>query len=156
MIRDLSGDGIPELLIGAAVGEEFEIAAGTVIYALFTIADNQVHLTLEGFRRNAYSILEDGSIFNQGSGGAAYRIFGLYDLTADGTGLICRDYWFTHEKDGNLHDIRCWHNTMGERDPAVSEELSLTRDEFWTKEEELAKQRKVLELTTFAEYGGVS
>ena len=155
MIRDLSGDGIPELLIGSTAGEEYDVTAGTMIYALFTAADGQAKLTLEGASRNAYCILEYGSIFNQGSGGAVYHIFGLYDLTADGTALTCRDYWFTHEKDGNFEDIRCWHNTVGEMDPAVSEELSMTLDEFWAKEEELAKQRKVLDLTTFAEYGGV-
>ncbi|MBR3997584.1 MAG: hypothetical protein IKI93_04490, partial [Clostridia bacterium] len=155
MIRDLSGDGVPELLIGSAAGEEYDAVAGTMIYALFTISDGQPKLTLEGAYRNAYCILEDGSIFNQGSGGAIYSIFGLYDLTADGTALTCRDYWFTHEKDGNFEDIRCWHNTTGEMDPAVSEELSMTLDEFWAKEEELAMQRKVLDLITFAEYGGV-
>lgn len=155
MIRDLSGDGIPELLIGSTAGDGYDVVSGTMIYALFTAADGQVHLTLEGAYRNAYCILEDGSIFNQGSGGAIYSIFGLYDLTADGTALTCRDCWFTHEKDGNFEDIRCWHNTTGEMDPAVSEELSMTLDELWAKEEELAKQRKVLDLTTFAEYGGV-
>jgi len=155
MIRDLSGDGVPELLIGSTAGEEYDVAAGSMIYALFTAADGQVKLTLEGAYRNAYCILEDGSIFNQGSGGAIYSIFGLYDLTADGTALTCRDYWFTHEKDGNFEDIRCWHNTTGEIDPAISEELSITLDEFFAKEEELAKQRKVLDLITFAEYGGV-
>ena len=154
-IRDLSGDGIPELLIGSTAGEEYDVVAGTMIYALFTVADNQVHLTLEGFHRSAYCLLEDGSIFHQGSGGAAYRIFGLYDLTTDGTALTCRDYWFTHEKDGNFEDIRCWHNTTGEMDPAVSEELSVTLDEFWEMEEALAKQRLVLDLTTIAAYGGV-
>jgi len=155
MIRDLSGDGVPELLIGSAAGEEYDVVAGTMIYALFTAVDCQAKLTLEGAFRNAYCILEDGSIFNQGSGGAAYHIFGLYDLTVDGTALTCRDYWFTHEKDGNFEDIRRWYNTVGEMDPAVSEELSMTLDEFFAKEEELAKQRKVLDLTTFAEYGGL-
>ena len=155
MIDDLSGDGVPELLIGSTAGEEYEVAAGTMIYALFTAADGQAKLTLEGAYRNAYCILEDGSIFNQGSGGAAYHIFGLYNLSEDGTALTCRDCWFTHEKDGNFEDIRCWHNTVGEMDPAVSEELSMPLDEFWEMEEKLAKQRKVLDLTTFAEYGGV-
>ena len=139
MIRDISGDGIPELLIGSTAGEEYDVAAGTMIYALFTIADNQVYQTLEGFYRSAYCLLEDGSILHQGSGGAIYHIFGLYDLTKDGTALICRDYWFTHEKDGNFEDIRCWHNTTGEMDPDVSEELSVTLDEFWEMEEALAK-----------------
>ena len=146
-VTDLSGDGIPELLIGS-------LGSG-MVYAIFTISDGVPKLVLEGWYRNSYYILQDGSIFNQGSGGAAYHIFGLYNLSEDGTALTCRDYWFTHEKDGNFEDIRCWHNTVGEMNTAVSEELAMTLDEFWAKEAELAEQLKVLDLTTFAEYGGV-
>ena len=155
MIDDLSGDGVPELLIGSTAGEEYDVTAGTMIYALFTAADGQTKLTLEGAYRNAYCILEDGSIFNQGSGGAAYHIFGLYNLSEDGTALTCRDCWFTHEKDGNFEDIRCWHNTVGEMDPAVSEELAMTLDEFWEMEVDLMDSTVTLDVTTFGEYGGV-
>jgi hypothetical protein len=142
-VTDLSGDGIPELLIGS-------LGSG-MVYAIFTVSDGAPKMALEGWYRNAYYILQDGSIFNQGSGGAAYHIFGLYDLSGDGTALTCRDYWFTHEKDGNFEDIRCWHNSTGDMDPAVSEELPMTLDEFFAKEEELANQQKVLDLTTFSE-----
>ena len=155
MIRDLSGDGIPELLIGSTAGEEYDIAAGTMIYALYTVADGQPHLTLEGAYRNAYHLQKDGSIFNHGSGGAIYAIYGIFDLTQDGTALSCRDYWFTHEKDGNFEDIRCYHNKTGEMNPDVSEELSISLDEFYEKSDALAVERQVLDLITFAEYGNV-
>ncbi len=155
MIRDLSGDGVPELLIGSTAGEEYDIAAGTMIYALYTVADGQAHLTLEGAYRNAYHLQKDGSIFNRGSGGAIYSVYGLFDLTQDGTALSCRNYWFTHEKDGNFEDIRCYHNKTGEMNPDVSEELSISLDEFYEKSDALAGERQVLDLITFAEYGNV-
>jgi hypothetical protein len=143
-IADYSGDRIPELLIG-------DVNNG-MIYALYTVKDDQVHLTLEGAYRNAYYLLEDGSIFQQASGGAIYSIFGLYDLSADGSETICRDYWFTHEKDGDYEDIRCWHNTVGDMDIAVSEELAMTLEEFWAMEEKYADKIIVPKLIPFAEW----
>ena len=146
-VKDVSGDGVPELLVGSA--------GSGMIFAIYTVSGGTVRLVLDGWFRNAYYLLDDGSIFNQGSAGAAYSIFGLYDLSADGTVLSCRDYWFTHEKDGNFEDIRCWHNTAGEMDTGVSEELSMTLDDFWAKEENLLGQRKTLELITFGQYDGL-
>ena len=154
MLLDLSGDSIPELVIGSVTEEEYE-GYGTAIYAVYTIADNQPRFVLDGFYRNIYYLLEDGSIFNQGSAGAAYSIFGIYALSENGQELFCRDYWFTHEKEGNYEDIRCWHNTVGEMDTAISEELDMTLDAFWEMEGELMEQITALELTSFGAYGGL-
>ena len=146
-VTDLSGDGIPELLIGS-------LGSG-MVYAIFSVSDGAPKPVLEGWYRNAYYLLQDGSIFNQGSGGAAYHIFGLYDLTADGTALTCRDCWFTHEKDGDFSNIVCWYNTSGVMDITVSEELPMTLDEFWEKENAFAEQILLPELTAFGVYGGL-
>ena len=147
IMQDFSGDGIPELLIGAE--------DNCMVYALYTIADGAVQLLAEGTYRNMYYLTEDGLFLNQGSGGAIYSIIGTYELKAGESALTCRDYWFTHEKDGNFEDVRCWHNTTGEMDPAVSEELAMTLDEFWAMEMDLFDHAVTLDLTTFAEYGGV-
>lgn len=146
-VTDLSGDGIPELLIGS-------LGSG-MLFAVFTVSDGAPKLVLEGWYRNAYYLLQDGSIYNRGSGGAAYTILGIYDISEDGTALTCRDCWFTHEKDGNFEDIRCWHNTTGEMDPAVSEELPMTLDEFWEMESAFAEQVVIPNMTAFGEYGGL-
>jgi len=154
VIRDLSGDGVPELLIGS-VEEKATEGDRTAIYAIYTIADDREKFVLDGTYRNMYYLCENGSLFNQGSAGAAYSIFGLYDLTKDGQSLLCRDFYFTHEKDGNFDNIRCWHNTVGEMNPAVSVELDITLDEFWEMEEKLSEQTVTIEMTSFGEYGGV-
>ena len=147
IVQDFSGDGIPELLIGAE--------NNGMIYALYTIADDAVHLLAEGTYRNMYYLTADGLFLNQGSGGAIYSIIGTYELEANGSTLTCRDFWFTHEKDGNFEDIRCWHNTTGEMNPAVSEELAMTLDEFWEMEVDLTDSTVTLDVTTFGEYGGL-
>ena len=154
MFRDLSGDGIPELVIGSVADRAYE-GYRTMLYALYTIAEGQPQFVLEGAYRNAYYLMDEGTIFNRGSAGAAYSIFGLYNLSADGKTLVCRDYWFTHEKDDNYEDIRCWYNTTGEMDPAVSEELSMTLDKFWAEEQALADKTIILDMTTFGKYGGL-
>jgi len=146
ILQDFSGDGIPELLIGAE--------NNGMIYALYTIADDAVHLLAEGTYRNMYYLTEDGLFLNQGSGGAIYSIIGTYELKAGESTLTCRDFWFTHEMDGSYEDIRCWHNTTGEMDPAVSEELAMTLDEFWEMEMDLLDKCVRLDVTTFGEYGG--
>ena len=126
-----------------------------MIYALYTCADGQPQFVLEGAYRNAYYLMDDGAIFNQGSAGAAYSIFGMYDLSADGKKTVCRNYWFTHEKNEDYSEIYCWYNTVGEMDITVSEELAMTPDDLWEMEEELCKRIVVLDLTSFGEYGGV-
>ena len=153
-LRDLSGDGIPELVIGSVTDEAYE-GYRTMIYALYTCADGQPQFVLEGAYRNAYYLMDDGAIFNQGSASAATSISAIYEFSESGQELLCRDYWFTYEKDGNYNDIRCWHNTVGEMNTDVSEELDMTFDEFWTMEEKLLEQAVVLDLTSFGEYGGV-
>ena len=153
-ICDLSGDSVPELLIGSVAEEAYE-GYSTAVYAIYTIAEHQPLFVLDGVYRNIYYLLEDGSIFNQGSASAATSISGIYELSENGQELLCRDYWFTNEKDGNYNDIRCWHNTVGEMNTEVSEELNMTFEEFWVMEENFLEQAVVLNLTTFGEYGGL-
>ena len=146
-VTDISGDGIPELLIGS-------LSSG-MVFAIFTVSDGAPKLVLEGWYRNAYYLLQDGSIFNRGSGGAAYTVLGIYDIAGDGSSLVCRDCWFTHEKDGNPENIVCWHNTAGVMDITVSEELKMTPDELWKKASSFAEQVVIPKLTVFGEYGGL-
>ncbi len=147
-ISDFSGDGIPELVIGSV--------SNGMIYALFGIADGGTRLLLEGAYRNMYFFLDDGMILNQGSAGAIYSILGILDWSDDGAALNIAEYWYTHEKDGNFDDICCYYNTTGEMDPTISEELVMTVDEFIVMQESVLSRVTVPELTSFAQYGGVS
>ena len=71
-LKDLDGNGIPELLVGSPDSEYY---AGKVIYDLFTLRDGApVRLATSG-ERTVYKLLSDGSIFYSGSGGAAYSVF---------------------------------------------------------------------------------
>lgn len=153
-VRDVSGDGKPELLIGVVPDPE-ETEYTNEIFALYTLVDGEPKCVLEGWHRNLWTFLEDGGLLNQGSGGAAYTICGTYDLSADGSELICRDYYFTEEKGETLENIAVWHNTTAEWGKEHAEQMDLTPDEFWDEIVEPLYAKTVdTELTPFAEYMG--
>lgn len=148
-VKDITSDGIPELIIGFIPGQE---ESSKDIRALYTLDGSKPKLVFYGASRNLYSPLGGGRFMNSGSGGAAYAVFGTYALSADGKDLVCEDFWFTHEKDGDFSDIRCYHNTSGEWDVSVSEETEMTSEEFSEKEKSIAGKTVGIELVPFSEY----
>ncbi len=151
-IEDLSGDGIPELIIGAVMELEGNTGTGSDIYAVYACPDGMPRCSFEGWARNRFYSMEDGRFFNIGSAGAAYTIFGTYTLSPDGTSLVCQDYYFTYEKDESFTEIGFYHNTDGVWDPALSEELELSDDAFWALETELESQVRPMTFTPFSAY----
>lgn len=147
-ILDISGDGIPELLIGDR-GTEPQ----TSLYAVYTCKDDAPRLCLEGWARNRYYLLEDGNILNEGSSGAMYSIWGTYAISQDGTQLTCLDYFFTHERGDNFEDITVYHNLTGEWDVDKSEEIPMELEQFWRMQADAEAQICEIPLLPFSEYG---
>ena len=147
LVRDLSGDGVPELVIGSVEQGEDGKFRGSQIYALYTLKNGKPHLTQEGTFRNAFALMDNGQFFHHGSGGAMYSIFGVFALTQDGTSLVCQDYWFTHEKNRTTWELGFYHNSSGQMDTAVSEEVSETT--FMEQTEKLSQQRRDYEFSVF-------
>ena len=151
-IRDISGDDVPELLIGWIDEQDDTGSYGNIIYTVYSIVDGQPTCVLEGWARNAYYWLGEGRFLNVGSGGAAYSIFGTYHLAEDGSELICEDYYFTHEKDENFEKIGAFHNNTGEWGIEYAEELEISMEEFWNIEQELEAGVQMMKLTPFSEF----
>ena len=147
LVRDLSGDGVPELVIGSVEQGEDGKFRGSQIYALYTLKNGKPHLTQEGTFRNAFALMDNGQFFHHGSGGAMYSIFGVFALTQDGTSLVCQNYWFTHEKNRTTWELGFYHNSSGQMDTAVSEEVSETT--FMEQTEKLSQQRRDYEFSVF-------
>lgn len=148
-IRDISGDGIPELVIG---GIADSACYGSEIYAVYTAVNGVPVLTLEGWSRNRCRYLGDGEFLSQGSGGAMYTMLGTYTLSPDGRTLLCGDFYFTFEKDESFTEIGYYHNTSGAWDKAVSEELDISPEAFWAIAEALEEQIQPIELIPFSRY----
>lgn len=147
-IKDISGDGIPELLVGVVDDSHLD----KEIYAVYTCQNDTPVCTFSGWSRNSYTSMGDGRFFYHGSNGAMYSIFGTYTISPDGTSLICEDYYFTYEKDESFSEIGFYHNTTEAWDKDASEELDISEEEFWSIEEDLRKQTESVPMTPFSAY----
>lgn len=145
-LADLSGDGVPELLIG-------DVADGAnLLYSGYACKDGALVCFLEGWARNRYQWLGDGRFYNAGSGGAAYSAFGTFRLAPDGTELVCEDFYFTDDKPDGGTGVTSYHNTTGAWDSASSDSTGLSDEQFWALSDEYEAQCLHMELTPFSEY----
>lgn len=142
--KDINGDNVPEFIVGFID----EGNKGSEILALYTVKDEKPVFVFESITRSAYFLMNDGNLFYQGADGAARSIFASYKLSD--AELICNDYWFTYEKDKTSYEIGYYHNTTGEYDKAVSEELNITEDEFFNKQSALIAKKTQTDLTPFS------
>lgn len=125
-------------------------ASGSRLFAVYTLVDGKPCCVLESMYRNSYSLTEDGTFFNQGSAGAMYSIFAEEKLSKDGTTMSCIDYWFTYEKDESFQEIGYYHNTTGDWEKNLSEEVG--EEEYYNALEKLESKVQAVEMKTFAEY----
>ncbi len=146
---DSNNDGIAELVIGAINEERDGRYYGEYIYSVYTY-DVMPQLILEGWSRNRCFLLNDGTYYTEGSSGAMYSVFENYMLGANETQLACIDYYFTKEKDETYEEYGFYHNTTGEWDITVSEELG--EEEYWNIAAAYSERTVPLEYTPFAKY----
>ena len=151
-IKDISGDGIPELLIGSITDQDEYNDYGSYIFSLYTIVDGVPQCTVEGWYRSSYRMMANGQIYYEGSSGAMYSTFGVYDISYDGTELLCQDFYFTSNTDDSYETYAMYHNTTGEWDVDSSEMLDLPEDQFWDVGEEYRQQTYNLTFTTLLDY----
>ncbi len=101
-IQDLSGDGIPELLImNVSNPGSSPPAKGSSILALFSSSDGTPTLTFEGWSRNQYTFYERDKIYNTGSNGASNQVYIINQLSLDGKSLECLNYYITQPKEND-------------------------------------------------------
>ncbi|HHT19977.1 MAG TPA: hypothetical protein GXZ74_00885 [Tissierellia bacterium] len=151
-IEDISGDGIPELLITSAHRDEDGQAIGSSVFAAYTYQDGAPHLSFISTARSNYRYKGQGQFHYVGSAGAIYSILGSFTISDDGTTLINQDYYFTHEKDENYDDIAVFYNDKGIWDREESIELDMTLDDLWQLEREQAEEIVEIDITPFSDY----
>ncbi len=149
IIKDVNGDDVSELLIGDV--ENFDGAyTANNLYAVYTVKNEKPHFVLSGRSRSAYALMENGSFYYGGSNGAAYRIFGEYELEKNGE-LKCKDFNFSYNKDDSFEEIGFYHNTTGVYEISQAEEMKISSDEFYAMEESLSAKTATLKFTPFSE-----
>ncbi len=147
LFKDINGDNVKELIIGCFETNEYSYTKNQIL-ALYTLNNNKPLYVTEGRSRNAYSLMDDGKLFNTGSNGAAYSIFGTYYLGKNGK-LICEDFYFSYPTD-DYSEIEFYHNQTGIYDKTKSLILNLFEDEFFSIQEDFAKQTVSLKGTPFS------
>ena len=144
-LMDISQDGVPELIIADAGGS---------ILAIYTCDGQTPEYVVSGKTRSYKRLLKDGkTIYEQSSGGAALYLFGKFHLSENGKKIEWEECYFTYPDDAfNMH---YYYNTTGLWEPDKAEELNITDEEFYAKDN-LTEDSYMLDLglTMFADMPG--
>ena len=147
-LRDVSGDGVPELIIG----EIRQDGEPNILYAMYTVSDDEVLCVLESWARSRFYLMDDGRFGYEGSSGAMSSAFGIYTYSEDALTYDDIDFYFSDMAKDNAEVIEYYHNNTGEWDMDNSEKVEMTADEFWKLADEMKAHCVTVELTSFAEY----
>lgn len=139
---DLNQDGQKELLIGNFTG------AGTAdtkneIYGAYTYHMGFLEPLFEKQKRNTYALTDTGTLYFHGSDGVAFHIVAEYEMTEEG--IVCKDFYFSYPKYGDINELEYFHNTTGEWDPDVSEKVDMTFEQLEQIRKELAARTVALD-----------
>ena len=127
-VEDLSGDGVPELVIG------FLSDHSILQYAVYTLVDGRPQVVFED---------EEGSLGYLGNGSFHYVVSlptgmgqGTVSLSQDGAQILWEDFYFTLDDIFGCGAVTIYHNTTGSLDPAESELTDWTMEYFYAWEPE--------------------
>ncbi len=151
-IEDITGDGVKELVIGAVCDNENSWFDEPDLFAVYTIANDKPWLLIDGWARNSYQLLDDGTFLYEGSGGAAYTNIGIFRVSQGGTALMCNEYYFTEPDENNANAIVVYYNTLGKPYSNQSEKTDKGLSDFSDIREGYKEKLVTLNLVPFSEY----
>lgn len=127
-VEDLSGDGVPELMIG------FLPDHSILQYAVYTLVDGRPQVVFED---------EEGSLGYLENGSFHYVVSlptgmgqGTVSLSQDGAQILWEDFYFTLDDIFGGGAVTIYHNTTGSLDPAESELTDWTMEYLYAWEPE--------------------
>lgn len=146
---DIDDNGTDELII-AEKGTD----SGDSILAVYTLKNDRAVLIMEGYARSRYYYLGDSLFYQEGSGGASFTYFGVYEIEDDGITISTKEYCFSGFKDESDVDSYGWfYNTTGEYSVEASEELNFSNNEEpYALMEEYRSKTYSFDLTMFSDY----
>lgn len=152
---DVDGNGIEELIIMDT--DEDSDRGDNRILLMYSLADGKPVLVINGWARSRYYLLNDGTFYYEGSGGAAYTRFATYRMVEDGISIEAIDYYFSDYRDDSFKEYWLaegnwgwFHNTTGVQNPDESEWMEFENEDVpWEMMEDYLAQVKQLDLTFF-------
>lgn len=148
-IKDMTGDGIDELVIGDRTDMQVPYS-GTNIYALYTLIDGTPKLLLQSVEGEDYYLAENGQIFENGGYNEGNPYFGLFKWSKDASQKEYSDFYFTRDKSDDVTGF--YHNKVGVLEPKESEELDIDPEMLGVYMEELTAKVISAELLPFNAY----
>ena len=115
MFYGADGNGIEELIIADTGSDGWN----NRILLMYSLLDDKPVLMIDGWARNRYYLLNDGTIYNEGSGGAAHSVFAIFRMAEDEISLKVIDYYSSGYY-GNS-EWGWFHSTTGETTEDESE-----------------------------------
>lgn len=149
MFYDVAGNGIEELIIADRLEDDGSVWDNRIL-TMYSLLEGKPVRIIDGWARNQYYLLNDGTIYHAGSGGAAYSGFATYRMAEDGISLEVIDYYSS----GYYGDSeRGWfHSTTGMTTEDESELIEFENEDVpWQMQDDYMGQVKKLDLTFFAE-----
>ncbi|MBO4905225.1 MAG: hypothetical protein J5367_08390, partial [Lachnospiraceae bacterium] len=119
-LEDISGDGIPELLIGYDA-DYLHNGGESYITGIYTIKDGKPVVTYAGGTKGSCRRLDEKRFASSVSGGVSLTVTGAFHLSDDGCDIIWDDCYFTDEKEDG--SVGYFHNKTGVIDASRSEEM---------------------------------
>lgn len=122
LLRDLDGDGIPELLLGADWGD-----GHTVIFNIYCLDGAKAVRVVDGWSRSRWYLCTDGSLAHEGSDGASEGTYSYYRYENG----VLRHLETVISLDGWLYSDTTDHYVGGKGFRSVSEdEASAVREKY--------------------------
>lgn len=146
-LQDISGDGVPELLISWISQKRGAGHYGKEIYAIYTFADDSVKYVAEGWSRSSLQLMANDNLVTRGGTGISHRCL-LLSICSDGN-LGCYELYFTWPKDDGLGVCR---NMSCRSEADASQETDMTVEEFNEMRSEYANNSVEIEFLPLKDF----
>ncbi|MBQ7972417.1 MAG: hypothetical protein IJ291_03070 [Lachnospiraceae bacterium] len=138
---DINTDGINELIITKTPDAMYPDMR---ILDIYTIEDGSAVNLVSGYVRNRYYLLDDNTLLNSGSGGAAYSFNELLVFQAGTNKLVSQGLFFSYPKDEDMRECGYYYSEDGIYDVEVATEI--TAEEYGVFYDEFQSRMVMLEL----------
>lgn len=151
-LKDISGDGVPELIVGAVTEEDGPYRYGSELYAVYSCSSGSVKRLFFDAAHQSYRLLSDGRILVLTIDGVRNFGVGVYRISLDGASFTCQDYYFAIPENESAQRGDVYHNTTGRSEIAASEKTDLTLEDVLDMGRQLAEQAQSVQLYPFSLY----